>query len=118
MKKGDKLVRVMGDETDLSCVLTVDRVRKDKVYAVGGGGASPFPLKRENGKLIAEFTGMTFRPITLAEQLLQIAKNHFPGVETLEARNSDSLDFHSVSVWSIDGALRSAYEAGQKSVAK
>lgn len=45
------------------------------------------------------------------EKLLSIAKKHF-FVETLEPRNRDSLDFHSVSVWGIQNALREAYELG------
>ena len=34
-------------------------------------------------------------------------------IPTLEARNSDRLDFHEVSVWDILKALRLAYRAGQ-----
>lgn len=37
------------------------------------------------------------------------------GLETLVARNMDSLDFHDLSVWSIKEALERAYEAGRKS---
>ncbi len=37
------------------------------------------------------------------------------GLETLDARNMDSLDFHDLSVWSIKEALERAYEAGRKS---
>jgi hypothetical protein len=44
--------------------------------------------------------------------LLEIAINHF-FVETLETRNSDSLDFHEVSVWAIRSALEAAFAAGQ-----
>ena len=35
-------------------------------------------------------------------------------VETLEARNSDSLDFHDVSVWGLQSSLQAAYEAGMQ----
>ena len=35
-------------------------------------------------------------------------------IPTLEARNSDSLDFHEVSVWSLKKALRQAYQLGQQ----
>lgn len=35
------------------------------------------------------------------------------GVETLETRMSDSLDFHEVSVWGLEEALKRAYEAGK-----
>ena len=36
------------------------------------------------------------------------------GLETLETRNMDSLDFHEFSVGNIKAALREAYLAGQK----
>lgn len=36
------------------------------------------------------------------------------GIETLETRNSDSLDFYDCSVWSIKRALLLAYQAGQQ----
>ena len=41
----------------------------------------------------------------------RIAREYF-GVETLETRNSDRLDFYDVAVWSIDKALTEAYKAG------
>jgi hypothetical protein len=44
--------------------------------------------------------------------LLKIATKHFH-LETLETRNSDGLDFHDVSVWSIRAALKAAFAAGQ-----
>jgi hypothetical protein len=40
-----------------------------------------------------------------------IASKHFR-IETLVSRNSDSLDFHDVSVWQIEAALKAAYQAG------
>ena len=45
--------------------------------------------------------------------LLEIAAKHFPSIETLETRNSDSLDFRDVAVWSIRDALAAAFAAGQ-----
>ena len=36
------------------------------------------------------------------------------GLETLETRRMDSLDFHEHAVWSIKDALERAYEAGRK----
>jgi len=35
------------------------------------------------------------------------------GVATLDTRNSDSLDFHNVSVWSLREALMKAFYAGR-----
>ncbi|HUY05048.1 MAG TPA: hypothetical protein VMV33_17360 [Rhodocyclaceae bacterium] len=36
-------------------------------------------------------------------------------IETLETRNSDSLDFHEVAVWELKRALELAYAAGRAS---
>ncbi|PZP83394.1 MAG: hypothetical protein DI582_11055 [Azospirillum brasilense] len=44
--------------------------------------------------------------------LATIAKQHLH-IETLEIRNSDSLDFHDVAVWGVKDALLAAYEAGK-----
>ena len=41
----------------------------------------------------------------------QIARDEL-GLETLDARNSDQLDFHELAVWQIKKALLKAYEAG------
>jgi len=49
--------------------------------------------------------------LALRGQLLQIARAHF-AVEVLDERNMDSLDFHSVAVWSMREALLAAYAAG------
>ena len=43
--------------------------------------------------------------------LLEIAQLHL-FLETLETRNSDSLDFHDSAVWAIRSALEAAFEAG------
>ncbi len=48
------------------------------------------------------------------QEIKRIAKEHL-GVYTLETRNSDSLDFHDVSVWQVKHALEAAYIAGAKS---
>lgn len=45
------------------------------------------------------------------EMLLVIAMKHL-GRETLETRNSDSLDFSDQAVWSLKAALEQAYECG------
>jgi hypothetical protein len=46
-----------------------------------------------------------------ARTIDQIAKDVL-GIETLETRNSDSLDFHDLAVWKIREALAAAYAAG------
>ena len=43
--------------------------------------------------------------------LTLIAHKHL-GIETLETRNSDRLDFHDVSVWGVRSALEAAFKAG------
>ena len=47
----------------------------------------------------------------------QIARDHL-GVETLETRNMDALDFHDVSVEGIRRALLAAYMAGVEECAE
>jgi hypothetical protein len=37
------------------------------------------------------------------------------GIETLETRRSDDLDFYDLSVWQIQEALKAAYAAGKAS---
>ena len=44
--------------------------------------------------------------------LMEIAERHL-FLETLETRNSDSLDFHDTAVWAIRSALEAAFEAGR-----
>lgn len=48
------------------------------------------------------------------EQLLLFEKMvSYYGIETLEERHSDSLDFHELSVWSLRNLLAEAYEYGK-----
>ncbi len=63
---------------------------------------------------------MIATPVTPEREalLLEIATKHFHSIETLETRNSDSLDFHDVAVWSIRAALEEAFAAGQTAAAK
>ena len=49
--------------------------------------------------------------------LAEIAMKHF-FIDTLETRNSDSLDFHDVAVWAIRSALEAAYAAGAAAAVK
>jgi len=44
--------------------------------------------------------------------LAKIAEHHLD-IETLEEQKMDDLDFHNVSVWGVERALRAAYEAGK-----
>jgi len=49
--------------------------------------------------------------------ILEIAKQTL-GMETLETRKFDSLDFYELSVWQIRKALEEAFKAGKKSQGK
>ncbi len=54
----------------------------------------------------------TANAITAPSSLFEeIALKHF-FVQTLKTQNSDRLDFHDVSVWAIESALKAAFEAG------
>lgn len=59
---------------------------------------------------------MTTEPDTTV-LFTEIARKQL-GVETLETRNRDCLDFHDVAVWGIKEALAAAYEAGRQSVTR
>lgn len=50
--------------------------------------------------------------------LLEFAAKHFHTIETLEARNSDRLDFHDVAVWAMRAVLEEAYAAGLAAATK
>ncbi len=50
----------------------------------------------------------------LTTLLTRIAREHL-GIETLETRRSDRLDFREVAVWCVKDALLAAYHAGVKS---
>ena len=62
----------------------------------------------------AEGVARCQRQIDVDAQLASIARRTMD-IPTLDARNSDRLDFHEVSVWEILKALRLAYRAGQSS---
>lgn len=53
-------------------------------------------------------------PQTTAADLLTIIAERELSLETLETRNSDSLDFHELSVWEIKAALEAAFLLGGK----
>jgi hypothetical protein len=38
------------------------------------------------------------------------------GIETLETRNADNLDFHHLAIWDIRRALLLAFNAGQSTI--
>ena len=50
------------------------------------------------------------------KKILERIARETTGVETLERRWSDSLDFHDIAVWSLEAALEKAYKAGQENL--
>ncbi|MCL1965307.1 MAG: hypothetical protein FWF69_09685 [Firmicutes bacterium] len=48
----------------------------------------------------------------MEKTLERIAREQL-GLETLETRNNDDLDFHDHGIWSLKAALEAAYKAGQ-----
>ena len=44
-------------------------------------------------------------------QLTDLAKKQ--GIETLDTRNSDSLDFHDMAVWQIKEMMEAAWQLGR-----
>jgi hypothetical protein len=56
---------------------------------------------------------VTENKVLLNKILTGIAEKNL-GIETLETRKMDDLDFHEVSVWSLKEALRDAFLAGMQ----
>ena len=66
-------------------------------------------MRKRNRVITMTHTAKTARQ--LDQLLTRIAQEHL-FIDTLETRNSDSMDFHDVSVWSVKEALLAAYQAG------
>lgn len=47
----------------------------------------------------------------MSAAIKEIASKHL-GLETLDTRHSDSLDFHELAVWQLSDALQAAHDAG------
>lgn len=50
----------------------------------------------------------------LNQELTNIAKENIIGFSTFERKYSDSYDFLDVAVWSLERAMKEAYELGLK----
>lgn len=61
---------------------------------------------------------MPRKPRTTTDATLTTIAQTTLGIETLETRRSDPLDFHEVAVWSIREALQAAYEAGRQAASR
>ena len=62
---------------------------------------------------MAKRTPKTPDPETARDALLLTLAERHLFVETLETRNSDSLDFNEHAVWAIRSALEAAFEVGR-----
>jgi hypothetical protein len=60
----------------------------------------------------------TLRASAEIEALIAAIAREDLGVETLETRNSDALDFHEVAVWSLREALMKAFHAARATAAR
>lgn len=59
-------------------------------------------------------TKTTKRTQTYKDATVNEIAQRILGIDTLETRKSDSLDFHEVAVWTLTEALEAAFEAGRK----
>jgi hypothetical protein len=57
-------------------------------------------------------TRTTGKESTAIDQTIAVIARTHLGIEALESRNSDALDFHDVAVWNVNAALEAAYAAG------
>lgn len=46
------------------------------------------------------------------EIIANLVKNNFIDINIIETRNSDSLDFYDVAIWSIVNVIKEAYKQG------
>jgi hypothetical protein len=86
---------------------------KDKMHVTG----TSYPTKEQlllNVERFAAEWGCegANRPTPPDELIARIAKDYL-GFVTIETRNSDSLDFREVAVWSAKAALEAAWKAGK-----
>jgi hypothetical protein len=56
-------------------------------------------------------------PVSRRLVIARIARDVL-GIETLETRNADSLDFHDLAIWDVRRALLLAFNAGQSTTTK
>ena len=66
------------------------------------------PSFKRNREIIVNMPDL---PPAARRQIAEIARTTL-GIETLETRYADRLDFHDTAVWSIRAALEAAYLAG------
>ena len=98
----NELARIRRERArDAKAAPTPDDAALIKAMAENHYPAAPRPATRP-----------TERQAAIDARLAEIARTIL-GLETLETRRSDSLDFHDLAVWQIKQALQAAYEAGR-----
>ena len=63
-------------------------------------------------------TAIILAALNIDENVAQIIKDEVPSVDSLDTRNSDSLDFHDVHIQALKEIARRAYVAGYTEAAK
>jgi hypothetical protein len=94
-----------------------------RITCTNCGIAGPEVLENESAKDVAvsfdwEVENKILCPACATkawEEKLADALACLPDITTLETRNSDSLDFHELAIWTLKDALVAAYRAGQNS---
>jgi hypothetical protein len=72
-------------------------------------------LLYSRAKIVIRTERTAMKTPTSRNATIQEIATRILGLETLETRNSDSLDFHELAVWTLQCALEEAYEAGARS---
>jgi hypothetical protein len=86
---------------------------KSNMHCIGASYATKAELLASVERYAAEYgCDGAIKPTPTADVIAQIAKSYL-GIKTLEIQNSDSLDFHSLSVWNLKAALEAAWKAGK-----
>ena len=88
---------------------------KDHMHCIGASYATKAELLASVERYAAEYgcDGADKPNVqTPPDALLQQIARDYLGIKTLDMRNSDSLDFHSIAVWNLKTALEAAWKAG------
>lgn len=82
-------------------------------------GGKGFRASRHAANLTCSHcSGTGVKPTATRKAALERIAKEKLGLETLETRRSDSLDFSDQAVWTLEAALAAAYEAGRQAAAE
>lgn len=88
---------------------------KDHMHCVGASYPTKEQLLLNVERYAAEYgcDGADMPNVqTPPDALLALIARDYLGIKTLDMRNSDSLDFHSIAVWNLKTALEAAWKVG------